>query len=45
MFDDVTLNQNEIFGFKTSKQLENTPFQQLICSHTQETHLEPAFQQ
>jgi len=34
-----------IFGFSTSKQLESTIFQQLICSHTLETNIQQTLQQ
>jgi len=39
IFHSTKSRNNFIFGFSISKQLENTPFQQFICSHTLETNL------
>ncbi len=41
-----TKSKNDLkFGFSISKQLENTLFQQFICSHTPETNFQVALQQ
>jgi len=39
MFHSIKMKNDLIFGFSTSKQLENTAFQQFICSHTTETNI------
>jgi len=45
MFHSTKMKNDLIFGFSTSKQLESTIFQQLICSHTLETNSQPTLQQ
>jgi len=45
MFHSTKMKNDLTFGFSTSKQLGNNLFQQIMCSHTQETNTEPTLQQ
>ena len=45
IFHSTKMKNYLIFGFSTSKQLENTLFHWFICSHTPETNSQPTLQQ
>ena len=44
IFQSTKIINDLIFGFSTSKQLENNIFQKFVCSHTLETIFQPTLQ-
>jgi len=44
IFHSIKSKNSLIFGFRTSKQLENIFFQKFICSHTSKTNYQPTLQ-